>query len=111
MSGDKCLGSQLKVKFLRNMISEIISIMVKSAAELVLASKVNGPRSAMKLALDVEIGPRLGTGPRCESYMYIKSHNIKNVKQKLNHALLSSLSEVKFFSVKFKIKHVLVYFL
>ena len=25
----------------------------------------------MKLALDVENGPRLGTGPRCESYIYI----------------------------------------
>ena len=33
--------------------------------------KQNGPRSAMKLALDVEIGPRLGTGPRSESYIYI----------------------------------------
>ena len=25
----------------------------------------------MKLALDVEIGPRLRTGPQCESYIYI----------------------------------------
>ena len=29
------------------------------------------PRSAMKLALDVENGPRLGAGPRSDSYIYL----------------------------------------
>ena len=30
----------------------------------------------MKLALDVENGPRLGTGPRCESYIYNRTKYI-----------------------------------
>ena len=30
----------------------------------------------MKLALDVEIGPRLGTGPRCESYKFTAYANL-----------------------------------
>ena len=33
--------------------------------------KYTGPRSATKLALDVENGPRLGTGPRSESHIYM----------------------------------------